>query len=89
MVQEILASKTVNARHVKSPEDFRILQLSWVFDINFAFALTYVKEHRFIDKILATFGSGEIPGIEEIRQHVESHLDSRLQNKITLKLETE
>jgi len=46
VVKEILASKPVNARNVKSPEDFRILQLSWVFDINFAFALTYVKEHR-------------------------------------------
>lgn len=78
VVNEILESKTVNARHVKSPEDFRILQLSWVFDIHSDFALTYVKEHRFVDKILATFASGEIPGIEEIRQHVESHLDSKL-----------
>ena len=89
VVKEILASKPVDASNVKGPEDFRILQLSWVFDIYSDFALTYLKKHRFVDKILATFPPNEIPGIEEIRQHVESHLNSRLQNKITLKLETE
>ncbi|MFC2154906.1 HD domain-containing protein [Acidobacteriota bacterium] len=81
VVKEILESKPVNARHVKSPEDFRILQLSWVFDLYSDFALSYVKEHGFVDKILATFSSNEIPGIEEIRQHVESHLNSKLQTE--------
>ncbi|MCK5056433.1 MAG: HD domain-containing protein [Candidatus Aminicenantes bacterium] len=78
VVKEIMESKPVNAQHVKSPEDFRILQLSWVFDINFGFALRYINEHRFVDKILTAFSNAQIPGIEKIRRHVKSHLSSKI-----------
>jgi len=76
VVREIMQSKPVDAQHVKSPEDFRILQLSWIFDINFDFSLRHIKEHRFAEKILATFEDSPIPEIDKIRRHVTAHLNS-------------
>jgi len=78
VVGELLDNKPVNAKNLKSPGDFKVLQLSWVFDLNFAYSLAYVKEHRFIEKMVATFDPGRTPGIEKIHRHVQNYLNSRL-----------
>jgi hypothetical protein len=78
VVAELLDNKPVNAENLRSPGDFKILQLSWVFDLNFAFSLKYVNEHNFVDKIAAALCTHRTPEIESIRRHVQAHLSSRL-----------
>ena len=78
VVAELLDNKPVNAEKLKSPGDFKILQLSWVFDLNFAYSLAYVNERRFIEKIVATFSTDLTPEIENIHRHVQNYLNSRL-----------
>ena len=78
VVEELLDNKPVNVKNLKSPGDFKILQLSWVFDLNFAYSLAYVKERRFIEKIAATFNPERTPEIEQVHRHVRNYLNSRL-----------
>ena len=44
----------VNARHVKNLNDFKLLQIGWVFDINFAPALQQVKDRGYVESICQT-----------------------------------
>ncbi len=41
----------MEARHIKNLNDFKLLQIGWVFDINFLPALKQVKDRGYIDAI--------------------------------------
>ncbi|MDA8422305.1 MAG: HD domain-containing protein [Nitrospiraceae bacterium] len=57
--------------------DFKLLQLTWIYDLNFAGSVRMVVERGYIDKIVDT-----LPKNDEIRQAVEvvrAHVNGKLQ----------
>lgn len=51
---------------LKTMNDFRLLQLAWIFDLNFETSLRMVAERRYIDRMSAL-----LPDVEEIRNAVD------------------
>ncbi len=51
---------------LKTLSDFKLLQLTWLYDINFASSLQVVLERGYIEKI-----AGTLPDNEELRQAVD------------------
>ncbi len=51
VAKEILAGKLVSKKNVASGLDIKIMQLSWVFDLNFKASVAYVLEKRYLEKI--------------------------------------
>lgn len=59
---DIASGHTVNANNMNNLNDFKLLQLSWVFDINFTPALREVHKREYLDLIRAS-----LPETEEIK----------------------
>lgn len=49
--KEIMAGKLVSRKEVKSDTDVKIMQLSWIYDINFKPAVELILRNRYLDKI--------------------------------------
>jgi len=49
--KEILAGKLVSKKNVVSEIDVKVMQMSWVFDLNFKVSFEYLLQKRFIEKI--------------------------------------
>jgi len=52
-VGDVLRRETVAHRHVHSLLDFRLLQASWIFDINFAPTLRRIRENGTVEWLLS------------------------------------
>jgi len=62
---------------IKTLNDLKLLQLAWIYDLNFAGSLRMVAERGYIDQI-----ADALPGSDEIREAVElvrAHVQGKLQ----------
>lgn len=48
---DLMNKKIVDVRHVKNLNDFKLLQIGWVFDINFSPTLQRIKTRHYLDMI--------------------------------------
>jgi len=66
--KDLMNNTIVNLKSVRNLNDLKLLQAGWIFDINFGPTLTYIKKHRYLEKIRAVLpDSGEI---DEIFTHI-------------------
>jgi putative nucleotidyltransferase with HDIG domain len=64
---DLLSKRIVNIKHIKNLNDFKLLQIGWVFDINFQPTLNCIKERRYLEMIRDVLPeSKEIDEIYEI-----------------------
>jgi putative nucleotidyltransferase with HDIG domain len=49
--QDLLNRRVVAMNHVKNLNDFKLLQIGWIFDINFKPTFDCIKERRYLEKI--------------------------------------
>ena len=49
--RDLINKKIVDIKHVKNLNDFKLLQIGWIFDINFKPTLRYIKERRYLEMI--------------------------------------
>ncbi len=68
----------VNARHVKNLNDFKLLQIGWVFDINFTPALGQVKDRGYINAICRTLPPSD--KVTRIEKAVAAWFDRKLRS---------
>lgn len=76
LLQSLYRKEMIALSRLKTLNDFRLLQLSWVFDINYAFSLRLLRERSCIGRIAAT-----LPDEPQIRQVVDfliEHVEERL-----------
>jgi len=74
--QDLINKRIVNVYNIKNLNDFKLLQLGWVFDINFKPTLRSVKSRRYLEMIRDV-----LPNTEKIRtvyNVVRACLDHRL-----------
>ncbi len=60
VVKEILAGKQVSKKEVKTDLDLKIMQLSWVYDLNFKASFEFILENRFLEKIYNTLSKNDV-----------------------------
>ncbi len=54
VIADIMAGEIVKSQDLKSINDFKLLQMAWVFDINFTESLRIITAQKFIPKIYRT-----------------------------------
>lgn len=71
--------RMISLSRLHTVDDFKLLQLSWIFDLNSRAALSLVRERRYIRRLTAT-----LPDDREVRDAVamlEEHVDAMLQTR--------
>jgi len=76
--QDMINKKIVKINHMKNLNDFKLLQVGWIFDINFTATFQAVRSRRYLEKIREVLPVSE--KINIIFSVVHSHLDEKLQN---------
>lgn len=70
--QDIMEKKVVDFNHMRNLNDFKLLQLGWVFDLNFSASLRKVSERGYIEKIMGVLPN--LPEVNEIYAVIRSHI---------------
>ena len=72
---DLLANKTISYEKIVSAADFKIVQLGWVFDLNFPYSFRCFKERYYIGRI-----KQHLPptaDVQRIVSHIEAYLDMK------------
>ncbi|MCK9176038.1 MAG: HD domain-containing protein [Desulforhopalus sp.] len=59
VIQNLLAGRIVDIKYLKNLNDFKLLQVSWVYDLNFIPAFQRLKEKGYLDMIRAVLPETE------------------------------
>lgn len=75
LIQIIYNRKIVPLSAVTNLNDFKIMQLSWIFDLNFKLSLQLFKERKYIDTLKSISNSEEILRVKEfILRYIEERI---------------
>ena len=61
IIKDILENKSSNLKHVKTINDFKLLQIGWIYSINFAPTFDRIEERKYLEII-----RDYLPRMEEI-----------------------
>lgn len=73
--QDLMHRQIVDIQHLHNLNDFKLLQIGWIYDINFIPALHAVRERRYLEQIRATLPA--FPQIERIFETIDEYLRNR------------
>ncbi|MCP5108366.1 MAG: HD domain-containing protein [bacterium] len=73
VVRDVLAGRCVDLTHVETANDFKLLQVSWVFDLNFSYSRQYIKEHGYMERIMEVLPPTS--EIQQVKEHINDFLD--------------
>lgn len=59
--RDLLSGRVVNVSHVRNMNDFKLLQVGWVFDIDFEPSWKRIQERRYLERLRAV-----LPDSQEI-----------------------
>ena len=76
VAKEILAGKLVSKEKVKNETDVKIMQLSWVYDLNFKQTFEFIFQNRLFEKIYNTLPKNDL--IIEIYRKVKVYAENKL-----------
>ncbi len=77
MVDAILQERLVDYSMLRTLNDMKLLQLGWVYDVNFAATLRRMKQRRFLEKVMEFLP--KTGDIEKVREKVFGYVDSRIE----------
>ncbi len=63
----------VKTSMIKRLNDLKLLQISWIFDLNFPLSVSIAKQRGYIDKIISTMP--KIPKLEKALAHVYEYME--------------
>lgn len=72
----LFSGKTMSYANLKTVNELKVLQMSWVFDINFRPTFEILRERNDIDKLAATLP--DTPLLREALDFVHCYIDKRL-----------
>lgn len=78
LINDILRCNCANGSDIKTYNDMKLLQISWIFDINFSHTLRYIYQHDYINKIIDTLP--DVDDIRKIRTHVETYIKRKIRS---------
>ena len=78
-IDDILNNRVSNSHDLKTFNDMKLLQLGWIFDINFTPTFLYIQQRRIIEKIITALPDTE--DIRKIQTHLKAYLEKRISEK--------
>lgn len=73
---DLLSEKIVNAGHVQNLNDFKLLQMAWIYDINFPHTYKLIKKRKYLEKIREALPPS--PKVKELYTFVKSYLEKNM-----------
>ncbi|MFZ5951812.1 MAG: HD domain-containing protein [Candidatus Rifleibacteriota bacterium] len=76
VLNDVLAGKIIRNTELKSLNDFKLLQLGWVFDLNFPHSLGEFKKRGYLNVISGAISDPLVA--RKVRDHIEGYLNQKL-----------
>ncbi len=76
VIEDILNCRCVDYSQIKNLNDFRLMQLGWVYDINFTQTLIRIKQRRFIQEIINTLPKDDLTA--KIEKYILDYIDTEI-----------
>jgi putative nucleotidyltransferase with HDIG domain len=81
--ERILSKKNIDYNSIKSLNDLRLLQISWVYDINFLYTFKALDKNQYMNKIFKFLPND--PKINILKKQINTYMKEKIQlNPITL-----
>lgn len=79
ILQQLRRREMVRLKSLGTLNDFKLLQLAWVYDLNFLPSLRMVRERSIIDRLSATLpgDAAVLSAVDAVRQYVEERIAER------------
>ncbi|MBN2202008.1 HD domain-containing protein [bacterium] len=74
VVRDLMEKRIVRSDHIRNLNDFKLLQVGWVYDIHFTVTAERLRERGFLEKIRAVLP--ESPTVEAVFRAVADHLNA-------------
>ena len=84
--EDLRAKRIVDIRHLKTLNDFKLLQMGWVYDINFVPTLQAVLERKYLEQIRATLLQSK--EVEKIVATMCNHLQEKIRSSVKIHQKT-
>ena len=68
VLDDIMNNQCVDVSHASTTIDFKLMQMSWVFDIYFPFTYKIIIQNKYIEKLIAILPP--IEGLEKVFEHI-------------------
>jgi putative nucleotidyltransferase with HDIG domain len=75
ILKDFLEGRLVDMADLKSINDFKLLQLGWLFDINFPSTFKLIKKRKYIEMIISTLPNDG--NIDKIREHASNYMANK------------
>lgn len=72
-IEDLLQERMVDLQNLKTLNDFKLLQIGWIYDLNFHRSYEILKEKNYLESIFDTLP--ETPQIKKIRNKVREYLE--------------
>jgi putative nucleotidyltransferase with HDIG domain len=74
----ILNKQVVLKEHMKTLNDFKLLQIAWLFDLNFSYSIKRLYDKKYLDKIIDTLRENQRTNqIKEIvNEYFQKHIET-------------
>ncbi len=79
VVDAILQGRLIDYNSLKTLNDMKLLQLGWVYDINFTAALRRIKQRQFLEKLLDFLPKTQ--DIENVKEKIFAYVDFRIRQE--------
>ena len=76
VLNAIVNQKVVLKKSLKTLSDFKLLQIGWLFDLNFEYSIQRVYDKEYLDKIFDTLP--ETDKINQIKEIVDAYFDKHI-----------
>jgi hypothetical protein len=76
VVEQILKGELVSKEFLRNQQDIKVMQLSWVYDLNFKPSFEILMNNHFLDKIFKTMPKNDT--VIEIYRTVKVYAENRL-----------
>jgi HD superfamily phosphohydrolase YqeK len=73
VMEDIRNKQVVKKEHLQTLNDFKLLQMGWIYDINFPHTFDLIRERQYLDLILQSMPIR--PDIHELGRQLETDLD--------------
>ena len=76
ILEDILRGRLVDYSRLRTLNDMKLLQLGWVYDVNFTATLKRIRQRRFLEQIIDFLPRTE--DIERVKAKIFEYVDSRI-----------
>jgi len=80
LIEAILAGQRFDYHRLRTWNDMKLIQLDWVYDVNFVPTLVRIKQRKLLEQILGFLP--KTPDIEKVREKVFQYINQRIENSM-------